>query len=230
MPRGFKLAGWAVAIPALIFSTATYLYSAGRLLDCWKIEKRKIERLEEIKALLNDTENPTYGSTETEVASKVPVAPADPHVPPVGGTLLTYPELARRAFGRWARFVSFGIAVLQFGVCLTYFIFIPENMVQVTKTLSGVTIPQEYFLVCMIAMEIPFAWIRDIRRLHMTNVLATLLIAFGLASCLGIALFKDYGDSSLVEQIAELPPVNRDTWFMFIGTSVRMSLMCGSFR
>jgi len=78
----------------------------------------------------------------------------------------------------------------------------------------------------MIVMEIPFAWIRDIRRLHMTNILATLLIAFGLASCLGIALFKDYGDSSLVEQITELQPVNHDTWFMFIGTSVSGVIWC----
>mmetsp|Transcript_19878 Transcript_19878/g.40401 ORF Transcript_19878/g.40401 Transcript_19878/m.40401 type:complete len:493 (-) Transcript_19878:450-1928(-) len=222
LPRGFKLAGWAVAIPALIFSTATYLYSASRLLECWKIEKRKVERLEEIKALLDDTGRPAYGSTETEGEAKRPLAPADPHMPSADGTLLTYPELARRAFGRWAVVVSFGIAVLQFGVCLTYFIFIPENMVQVTKAISGVTLPQGYFLICMIVMEIPFAWIRDIRRLHMTNILATLLIAFGLASCLGIALFKDYGDSSLVEQITELQPVNHDTWFMFIGTSFYM--------
>mmetsp|Transcript_1650 Transcript_1650/g.4411 ORF Transcript_1650/g.4411 Transcript_1650/m.4411 type:complete len:583 (-) Transcript_1650:117-1865(-) len=231
LPRGFKLAGWAVAIPALLFSTVTYLYSAGRLLECWKIEKRKVEQFEEIKALLEDAEMSSvaksavsgsetcYGATESEEDESSLNEAKDSTY---GGTLLTYPELARKALGPYAVVVSTGIAVLQFGVCLTYFIFIPENMVQVTRAMTGLRVKQEYFLVCMVLMEIPFSWVRDIRKLTPTNILATILIAFGLASCLGIALFKDYGDSNLVGQIAGLPPLNSDTWYMFIGTSFYM--------
>jgi len=221
LPRGFKMAGWGVAIPALLFSTATYLYSARRLLDCWRIEKRKIERLDEIKALLGDKES-NYGAMDGEAASDVPKGPVDPHMPSADGTMLTYPELAKRAFGKYSFFVSAGIAILQFGVCLTYFIFVPENLVAVTKSLTGKSVPQEAFLVAMIFAEIPFTWIRDIRRLTPTNILATLLIFFGLASCLSIALFRDYGDSSLVKEISQLPPVNHETWFMFIGTAFYM--------
>lgn len=221
LPRGFKMAGWGVAIPALLFSTATYLYSATRLLDCWRIEKIKIERLEEIKALLDDKEN-NYGSTEGAGASEAPKGPVDPHMASADGTMLTYPELAKRAFGKYALFVSAGIAILQFGVCLTYFIFVPENLVAVTHSLTGKVVPQEAFLIAMIFAEIPFTWIRDIRRLTPTNILASLLIFFGLASCLGIALFRDYGDSSLLKEISQLPPVNHDTWFMFIGTAFYM--------
>ena len=93
-------------------------------------------------------------------------------------------------------------------------------MVQVTRAILGVTLPQTYFLVAMVFLELPLAWIRDIRKLTATNILATLLIAFGLASCLGIALFQDYGDSSLIQRVAELDPVNPETFYMFIGTSV----------
>ena len=209
------MAGWGVAIPALLFSTATYLYSAGRLLDCWRIEKRKIERLEEIKALLGDTEG-NYGATDDagDAPPEAPKGPVDPHLASSDGTMLTYPELAKRAFGKYSVFVSAGIAVLQFGVCLTYFIFVPENLVAVTHSLTGKAVPQEAFLIAMIFAEIPFTWIRDIRRLTPTNILASLLIFFGLASCLGIALFKDYGDSSLIKEISQLPPVNHETWFM----------------
>ena len=222
LPRGFKMAGWGVAIPALLFSTATYLYSASRLLDCWRIEKRKIERLEEIKALLGDTEG-NYGSTDDADEPKAPKGPpVDPHLASSDGTMLTYPELAKRAFGKYSVFVSAGIAVLQFGVCLTYFIFVPENLVAVTHSLTGKAVPQEAFLIAMIFAEIPFTWIRDIRRLTPTNILASLLIFFGLASCLGIALFKDYGDSSLIKEMSQLPPVNHETWFMFIGTAFYM--------
>ena len=223
LPRGFKMAGWGVAIPALLFSTATYLYSAGRLLDCYRIEKRKIERVEEIKALLKDTES-NYGAMDGASAPEAaaPRGPVDPHMPSADGTMLTYPELAKRAFGKYAVFVSAGIAVLQFGVCLTYFIFVPENLVAITRSLTGKTVSQEAFLIAMIFAEIPFTWIRDIRRLTPTNILASLLIFFGLASCLSIALFRDYGDSSLLKEIKELPPVNHETWFMFIGTAFYM--------
>ena len=109
LPRGFKLAGWAIAVPALLFSTATYLYSATRLLDCWKIEKRKQERLDEIKALLLDDQqkNPSdstgdYGSMEIDAGC------VDPHCPSADGTMLTYPEIAKRTLGPFSVIVSVG--------------------------------------------------------------------------------------------------------------------------
>lgn len=37
LPRGFALSGYAVAIPSMIIATISYLYSATRLLQCWKV-------------------------------------------------------------------------------------------------------------------------------------------------------------------------------------------------
>lgn len=222
LPRGFKQAGWAVAILALMVSTATYLYSAWRLLECWKIEKEKIARLEKVKALLDDSALGQYGAMEAggepsePNTNGTPRQPVDPHVD--DGTMLTYPELSRRAFGKYASFIVSGIAAMQFGVCLTYLIFVPQNLVASYRSITGIDLPMSAFLISMVLVEIPFCWIRDIRRLTPTNMLATLLIAFGLASCLFIALFQDQGDSTLIQNVASLPPI-KDTWYLFIGTS-----------
>ena len=44
LPRGFRQAGWAAAVLCLGLSTSTYLYSAGRLLECWRAEREREER------------------------------------------------------------------------------------------------------------------------------------------------------------------------------------------
>lgn len=223
LPRGFSMAGYAVAIVSMILATTSYLYSAVRLLQCWKVEKAKIEKLEEIRAFLipktesSEKMGQNYGSVPSASSSAGPI---DPHSPPPN--LLTYPELARRAFGSWAVFVQFGIAAMQFGVCLTYFIFVPPNLVESVHALFGVHVNKVVFLILMIAIEVPLSWIRDIRKLTPTNILATFLIAYGLLSCLCIACMVTLQDpdSNLLERIQELPPSN-DTWFLFVGTSVR---------
>jgi hypothetical protein len=139
--------------------------------------------------------------------------------------MLSYPELARRAFGdKGCRIVTLGIALMQFGVCLTYLIFVPNNLHESLKYLFGWDIPMLYLLVAMVVIEIPLSWIRDIRRLTPTNILATFLILYGLSSCLSFALFdqsSDGGDAeeSLLHKFLHLRAFN-DTWYLFIGTSV----------
>mmetsp|Transcript_25977 Transcript_25977/g.39891 ORF Transcript_25977/g.39891 Transcript_25977/m.39891 type:complete len:589 (+) Transcript_25977:221-1987(+) len=228
LPRGFQISGYAVAIPSMILAMTSYLYSANRLLECWREESIKIqkgaERLEEIQALLlgdPKTGKPYYGST-TSASSSSTRAPLEIHADledQLSPKLLTYPELARRALGGWAFFVTFGIASMQFGVCLTYLIFVPQNLHESTRVLFGLDVDQRWFLVGMLLVEIPLCWIRDIRKLTPTNILATFLIAYGLASVLGIALYQTWSqDGSLVTNVANLPAWN-DTWYLFVGTS-----------
>jgi len=56
LPKGFQQAGWACAIPALIVATFAYIYSAHRLLECWKVEDARqqflAQRMGEIQSLL----------------------------------------------------------------------------------------------------------------------------------------------------------------------------------
>ena len=237
LPRGFKLAGWAVAIPALVLATFAYVYSAHRLLACWKVEDDRqrflADRMDELQSLLmtpaeqqQQQQQQTLDSdgkkTNITTTTPLPSTPRsvrrqlDTFVP----KLLTYPELARRAFGPFAFMIEFGIASMQFGVCLTYLIFVPANLYASCQALFNVAIPKKYFLIGMLLIEIPLSWIVDIRKLTPFNVTATLLIAYGLGSCLLIASWYSYSEKaeSFWESLSELPAV-QPTWFLFIGTA-----------
>jgi len=298
LPRGFALAGYAVAIPAMIIATMTYLYCATRLLQCWKVESEKnlklAQQMEKIRNLLypagatgagdQETQRTTTGPNSNEVTTATATAttttatnnnnnsnhygsimtptkltpPSTPKTsstkpqviyddhgmpitrpPGTSGTLLTYPEIARRAFGPYAFLISGGIAAMQFGVCLTYLIFVPQNLYTLIQNVFGVIVPKQLILMGMLLIEIPLCWIRDIRKLTTTNILATIFIAFGLISVLYIALYDslnpnptgtgttgdfggDFGNMTtsavLVEEVEHLPPI-MNTWFLFIGTS-----------
>jgi len=143
---------------------------------------------------------------------------------------LTYPELARRAFGPPSVLVDVGIAALQFGVCLTYLIFVPHNLAECASNILGMEIDKFYFLAFMILVEIPLGWIRDITRLTLTNVVATGLIVYGLffvivlAFVHGLGTVEDYDGTSrtvFAYNFDNLPAFN-DSWFIFVGTSFFM--------
>ncbi|CAJ1959847.1 unnamed protein product [Cylindrotheca closterium] len=207
LPKGFQMAGYAFAIPTMILATTAYIYSANRLLQCWKVERERADKIDEIRALLMESPK-RYGATEES-------RPAE------GSTMLTYPELARRAFGRGAIFVQLGIALMQFGVCLTYLIFVPQNLYEAFRMLLGWDVNKTVFLIAMLLIEVPLSWIRDIRRLTPFNVLATMLTAYGLFSCLVLAFWEIAKDpeSSYFDRLAALPATNSDTWILFIGTA-----------
>ncbi|KAL3939928.1 MAG: hypothetical protein SGBAC_005437 [Bacillariaceae sp.] len=209
LPRGFQMAGYALAVPIMILATASYIYSANRLLQSWKVEKDRANKIDEIRALLLESSPKWYGATGEESR------------PTEGSQLLTYPELARRSFGRGAVFVQLGIATMQFGVCLTYLIFVPQNLYEALQQLFGWHMSKTILLISMVMIEVPLSWIRDIRRLTPFNVMATLLIAYGLFSCLVLAFWEIAKDpeSTYFDRLAALPPTNSDTWILFIGTA-----------
>jgi proton-coupled amino acid transporter len=232
LPRGFQLSGYAIAIPSMLFATAMYIYNAHRLLECWKVESdrnhRVIARMEEVRAILSlpddeaSQQQQDYGSTTNATNDKLArFTPA----------LLTYSELARRALGPYSVLVEFGIASMQFGVCLTYLIFVPQNLHECCQELFGWNIPKVYLLLAVIIVEIPLSWIRDIRKLTPTNMLATILIAYGLCFVLVMAVIEgtatitsaDGTESKLVfiDNMQSLPAIT-DAWFMFVGTSFFM--------
>lgn len=155
---------------------------------------------------------------------------------------LSYPELAYRSFGsRGERLVQIGISMMQSGVCVTYLIFVPQNLHTSALLLFGWDISTNWCLLFMMAVQIPLSWIRDIRKFKMTNLLGNLLIFYGWIACLAFALCVmvnfDDGDGTLnnvsvesdesfivnlVQRLRELAPFNPSGWFLFIGTSVFM--------
>jgi len=261
LPSGFYKSGWAVSIPCMLFATGMFVYNAYRLLECWKVESdrnHKVEsRLKEVQALLqhadekkmnhkNNMNGNIYNNNYNNhlESGEQPPPPPPPQQQQYGATvvqqdslfqakLLTYPELAKRAFGPYSIFVDLGISLMQFGVCLTYLIFVPDNLYQCGKALLGIhSFSKLTFLWIMIVIEIPISWIRDIRKLTTTNVIASLLIAFGLLAVLGMAFFQGLqtvvvdeatGESELafVQNMQTLKPAT-PLWFPIIGTSFFM--------
>jgi hypothetical protein len=151
-------------------------------------------------------------------------------------TTISYPLLAKIAYDDLGETcVRAGITCMQLGICLTYFIFVPHNLTASLWTLFQTRVPMWWLLAAMVLVEIPLSSVRDIRRLVHTNVLANVLIAFGLLSCLYLALSSSESQSEtesdreqeetnhqLAEESEEgLSPWN-DKWYLFIGTSVRL--------
>jgi proton-coupled amino acid transporter len=246
LPHGFASAGYIVALPIMLVSTTLFLYSSACLLDAWKLESTKMnDTVGESDGLLYDAAN--GGGKMPNNNDKKRKGKQQQR------QMLSYPELAYRALGpRGESLVKAGIALMQSGVCLTYLIFVPQNLHTSVLTLSHgkFNIPATYWLVLMVALQVPLSWIRDIRKLTPTNAVANALILYGLITCLFFALQAATTPEAVVDAVhvaaeseptaqhhmataalgplgelgkhlAALAPYNTD-WFLFIGTSVLM--------
>ena len=94
LPKGFQTSGWAVAIPSMILATVMYVFNSGRLLQCWRAEHERDLR----NYRTANIHDPSYKGKGSAPTHEVPS--------------LTYPELARRAFGPPSVLVDVGIAAL----------------------------------------------------------------------------------------------------------------------
>ena len=221
LPRGFQNSGYGVAIPSMIIATILYVYNSNRLLDCWYAEKENdynaylliskyrptsvthfqemIRKEHQEKGIAQQQPTP-FSRGQQRDQEKDGLMKMDSNVsdmskyslpPDISLPMLTYPELAKRAFGpRLSMLVDMGIAMLQYGVCLTYLIFVPHNLHETVETLFGLNVSKTKLLWFMVAIEIPLCFIRDIKKLTPTNVIATGLISYGLCFVILIAMYQ----------------------------------------
>jgi solute carrier family 36 (proton-coupled amino acid transporter) len=236
----------------MLLATSMFIYNADRLLECWKVQS------EQNHAIATRVASAGRALEAAAVAQQrrkgLPTADdndekknREPHhhncfTP----ALLTYPELARRSLGPYAKLVDFGIAAMQYGVCLSYLIFVPQNLQQcMYYYYSAYSVPRPIFLLAMVLVELPLAWLTDLRQLASTNVVATLLTAWGLCAVLvmaGMAAVQPNHDIAaaaadaaavssaslssssswaMVTNLQSAPAIT-DAWFLFIGTSFFM--------
>lgn len=208
LPHGFAGAGYIVAIPVLFLSTMLFLWSSNCLLESWKSES---DRLNKKRLSMNNS------GCAIRLRKRIK---------------LSYPELAYMAFGiRGEKLVQVGITLMQSGVCLTYLIFVPQNLRSSAQMLFNWDISTNLTLVLMMAIQIPLSFIKDIRRLTVTNLLANILILYGLVTCLWFAAegmgYNEIGETNspsfwheVVHRAQSLPAFNPNGWFLFLGTSV----------
>lgn len=224
LPHGFASAGYALALPLMMATTAMFLYSSSCLLDAWKGEDEKSNGSHNNNN--NDDDDPAV-TTETSGLLEAPPAPAPAPPKRRRRIMLSYPELAYRALGPTGEsLVKTGIALMQSGVCLTYLIFVPQNLHASFFHLFHWNVPPSLWLVAMIAIQLPLSWIRDIRKLTPTNLAANCCILYGLMVCLYYAVGESLSGppqsaplANVWDHLSKLRPA-ADGWFLFIGTSV----------
>lgn len=260
LPHGLAKSGYAFAIPIMLLATFLFLFSCQCLLDSWRLEHtRLLQQVQEREAAA--TNQDPFASATAPISRKDIIQEGNEDDDDESRTLLSkgsnlslvsmasvqidhhkrtfflsYPELAYRALGyHFERLVKLGITLMQSCVCLTYLIFVPQNLSSAVKLLFGIAIAPEWFLIVMIAIQVPMSWIRDIRKLTATNLLANLLILYGLIVCIALALMQALSDASgedgaptispiatLAGRFQNLHPFGND-WFLFIGTSVSLA-------
>mmetsp|Transcript_11785 Transcript_11785/g.27956 ORF Transcript_11785/g.27956 Transcript_11785/m.27956 type:complete len:599 (-) Transcript_11785:267-2063(-) len=271
LPHGFAQAGWVIAIPMLFASTTLYLASSASLLECWETESKINKRLLQLEGNWDHTgkgrhtviemrdlrqSNDSLGGNagaedlDSRFSDGAVVDGKGANSEQISQTRRitvaakpSYPDLAKKAFGtRGQTIVKIGIAAMQSGVCLTYLIFVPQNLRKSCHALFDMDVSTSFFLFFMVLVQIPLSWIHEIRHLTVTNALANTLIMYGLITCLGFAFQEaivpgteeenggnndEDADSSQRGPIAEmfykffhLNHFNSSGWFLFIGTSV----------
>lgn len=224
LPHGFASAGFAVAVPIMMLTTVLFLYSSSCLLEAWKGQDEKANAeaaAEEAAAVSEMTALTAADNSQSNNDSKFQQQPRRRRI------MLSYPELAYRALGPTGEsLVKTGIALMQSGVCLTYLIFVPQNLHTAVLHLFGWNLSPSLWLIVMIALQLPLSWIRDIRKLTPTNLAANCLILYGLLVCLYFAVSESLSGppqshplENLWNHWTDLTPFAKD-WFLFIGTSV----------
>jgi len=108
--------------------------------------------------------------------------------------------------------VKIGIALMQSGICLMYFIFVPHNLHVSILELMGWDISKTTLLWVMVGLQIPLSWIKDIRKLTCTNASANGLILYGLLVCLWFALIQAASTTTTTtSSIADMTSNQTDT-------------------
>ena len=212
----------------LALSTSLFLWSCHNLLWVWRRQKRAYE-VTYFQGKADEESESLLGSGKV-----------------VGTFQPSFPSLVETSLGRTCgKIVRFMIACQQFGIILTYFIFVTTN---VTSSLSTyISIKPQFVVFGITVIQIPLGTIRDISKLSPTNMIANFLIFYGLISVMIYAISFPHNPSDVPSD--DVPDINdddtghnetsaffaddepgyernltlaplRDKWYLFVGMSV----------
>mmetsp|Transcript_6070 Transcript_6070/g.18304 ORF Transcript_6070/g.18304 Transcript_6070/m.18304 type:complete len:423 (+) Transcript_6070:51-1319(+) len=101
----------------------------------------------------------------------------------------TVESVAARLGGKWCkRLVEFSIVSLQAGVCVTYFVFVPETLREAWHRISRTSPPSTPLIVAvMVALESSAATVRDVGSLTAPNLAGNVLVSLSLAVIVVVA-------------------------------------------
>ncbi|KAF1318160.1 Vacuolar amino acid transporter, partial [Globisporangium splendens] len=135
---------------------------------------------------------------------------------------VSYGQLGQRSFGRAGRFaVNVSLVLSQLGFCCSYLIFVEKNIGDIIEQVfhgnSSIASFSWTLILLQIPLYTPLTWVRRIEYFAMTNLIADVLILFGLIYIIGYS----------VERLEAAPPdsstwenFNSKSWALFLGTAV----------
>ncbi|ORX95454.1 hypothetical protein K493DRAFT_219150 [Basidiobolus meristosporus CBS 931.73] len=127
-------------------------------------------------------------------------------------------EIGGILYGKPVRIlVRFSITISQLGFCCAYFIFVAQNLYDLTHTLSGcrVDIPVKYFIFLQLVVYVPFAMVRKIKAFSYGSLAANIFILFGI-----VYIFYVDIDHFVSVGAGDFKLFNPQDFPLFIGTAL----------
>ncbi|KAK9711016.1 hypothetical protein K7432_008100 [Basidiobolus ranarum] len=129
-----------------------------------------------------------------------------------------FEDIAYKIYGKPLKIIVMSsITISQMGFCCAYFIFVAQNLYDLTHSLSNCTvdIPVIYFILLQLVVYMPFSLIRKIKAFSYTALLADVFILIGIV----YILYRD------IEKLATIGTgtiqlFNSKDYPLFIGTAL----------
>lgn len=139
-----------------------------------------------------------------------------------GHKSVSYGMLGEKAFGSVGRAaVNVSLVLSQVGFCCSYLIFVQKNIgeviLQAFNIKSSLASYSWTLIILQIPLYTPLTWVRHIEYFAITNLIADVLILFGLLYIIQYSvhtLGEDLPESSTWENF------NSQNWALFLGTAV----------
>lgn len=139
-----------------------------------------------------------------------------------GFSNVSYGMLGEKAFGRAGRLaVNVSLVLSQIGFCCSYLIFVQKNIGEVILQAFNIQNSLASYSWTLIILQIPLytplTWVRHIEYFAITNLVADVLILFGLLYII------QYSVHTLGENLPESSTwenFNSQNWALFLGTAV----------
>ncbi|KAK9761175.1 hypothetical protein K7432_014108 [Basidiobolus ranarum] len=126
--------------------------------------------------------------------------------------------IGEKIYGRPMKIVvMISITISQIGFCCAYFIFVAQNLNDLTRSLSNcrMDIPVVYFIFLQLVVYMPFSLVRKIKAFSHAALLADVFILFGIA----YILYRDV-DKLATIGVGKIQYFNTKDYPLFIGTAL----------
>ncbi|KAI9366765.1 transmembrane amino acid transporter protein-domain-containing protein [Zopfochytrium polystomum] len=131
----------------------------------------------------------------------------------------SFGDLGEKLYGNGVRqLVLASIAISQAGFCCAYYIFVAQNLRDLTMIVSNCQwiLPDWFFIVVQLVLYIPLSWVRRIKHFHVTSLVADVFILLGL----GYIFYYDLTILATRGPAHDIVWINAESFSLFVGTAM----------